>query len=149
MIMTNKEIRQYVPHRYPFLLVDKVIACDLETALPTMVAIKNVTTNEPFFVGHFPGEPVMPGVLMIEALAQTMGLLMGKILNWGPNHGNLCVLAGVDKARFKRMVLPGDQLTLQVSLIKHRRDLWKFSGEARVEGELACSADILVSGVSR
>ncbi len=147
MIMTNKEIREYIPHRYPFLLVDKVLSCDLEKENPSMVAVKNVTTNEPFFTGHFPDEPVMPGVLMIEAMAQAMGLLMAKIRGWGPQHGNLCVLAGVDKARFKRMVVPGDQLEFHVELLKQRRDLWKFSGKGIVDGDVVCSAEVLVSGV--
>lgn len=141
--MTIGEIKKYIPHRYPFLLLDRIIACDGEK---TITGLKNVTVNEPFFKGHFPVKPVMPGVLMIEALAQTSGLLMAKLLQWEEYHENVCYLAGIDNARFKRIVVPGDQLTLALELIKNRRGVWKFHGRATVGDELACSADIIIAG---
>lgn len=136
------EIRRYVPHRYPFLLVDRVIAYEPDKSL---TALKNVTINEPFFNGHFPVKPVMPGVLMVEALAQASGLLMAKILNWPENHGYVCYLAGVDNARFKRIVEPGDQLKLCVEVVKQRRVIWKFSATALVEEDVACSCEIVIA----
>ncbi|HHM04265.1 MAG TPA: 3-hydroxyacyl-ACP dehydratase FabZ [Gammaproteobacteria bacterium] len=133
------EVLQYLPHRYPFLLVDKVLSC-----LPgeRLVALKNVTVNEPFFPGHFPGRPVMPGVLMIEALAQAMGILAFKTADTSPASGITFYLAAVDKVRFKRPVEPGDTLIMTVSLERHRRDMWMFSGEATVDGQPAVSAKI-------
>lgn len=136
------EIRKFVPHRFPFLLVDKVIAGEPGK---TITGIKNVTVNEPFFTGHFPIKPVMPGVLMIEALAQTAGLLMAISLDWPENHDNVCYLAGVDKARFKRVIVPGDQLKLDVEIVKSRRDIWKFQGTASVEDQVACSAEVIIA----
>ncbi len=140
--MNINEIRKFIPHRYPFLLVDRVNACEPNKSI---TAIKNVTVNEPFFEGHFPVQPVMPGVLMIEALAQTAGLLMAKSLDWPENHDHVCYLAGVDKARFKRVVIPGDQLTLDVLFVKSRRDVWKFQGNASVDSQLACSVEIIIA----
>lgn len=120
--------------------MDKVIAVEPGK---TLVAIKNVTVNEPFFVGHFPEVPVMPGVLIVEALAQASGLLIYKTLNRARDKDELFYLAGIDNARFKRMVLPGDQLRLEIELIKQKLDLWKFKGIASVDGELACSAEFM------
>ena len=137
--MDNLEIRNYLPHRYPFLLLDRVV----EIEEGRVVGIKNVTTNEPFFNGHFPIAPVMPGVLIIEALAQTSGILTYKTLGRGRENNELFYLAGVNNARFKSMVVPGDQLRLEVTLVKQRLDLWKFNGIATVDGELACSAEIM------
>ena len=136
------EIRRYIPHRYPFLLVDRVIAYDPDKSI---TALKNVTVNEPFFNGHFPIKPVMPGVLMVEALAQTCGLLMAKILNWPADHSNICYLAGVDNARFKRVVEPGDQLELHVEVVKQRSLIWKFAATASVAGQVACSCEIVIA----
>jgi 3-hydroxyacyl-[acyl-carrier-protein] dehydratase len=138
--MTTAEIREYLPHRYPFLLVDGVKSLTLGESIE---AYKNVSFNEPFFNGHFPTKPVMPGVLMIEALAQASGILIFQTLGLKPQEDNLFYLAGVDSARFKRIVEPGDQLKLSVEVIKARHNLWKFKGEASVDGELACSAEFM------
>ncbi|MDQ2993490.1 MAG: 3-hydroxyacyl-ACP dehydratase FabZ [Pseudomonadota bacterium] len=134
------DIMSYLPHRYPFLLVDRVESCEPNKSI---VAIKNVTINEPQFTGHFPQAPVMPGVLMIEALAQASGILIYKTIETLPSKDNWFYLAGIDNARFKRIVVPGDQLRLTVELVKVRRDLWIFKGTATVDGELACSAEIM------
>lgn len=134
------EIRQYLPHRFPFLLVDRVEDYDVE--LKTLRAIKNVSVNEPFFTGHFPIRPVMPGVLILEALAQAGGLLAA-LTTHQLNSGELFLFAAVDNARFKRIVEPGDQLILDVKIIKVRRDLLKVYAEASVKGELACSAELM------
>jgi len=135
-----KEILRLLPHRYPFLLVDKVVACDAKTSIH---AIKNVTMNEPIFTGHFPENPIFPGVLILEALAQAAGLLGFKITRSNPGVNDLYLFAGVDNARFKRQVLPGDTMHLHVTFEKERRGIWVFSGRAEVNGELACSADII------
>lgn len=141
MAMDIEDILKYIPHRYPFLLVDKVLAFE---TYKRIVAIKNVTINEPFFQGHFPKKKVMPGVLMIEALAQAAGVLAYKsgedII---PPDRLLFYFAGIDNARFKRVVVPGDQLTLEINVIKSKSGIWKFNGTASVDGELACSAELL------
>jgi len=134
------EVRKYLPHRYPFLLVDTVESYVLGESL---IAIKNVTQNEPYFPGHFPQLPVMPGVLIVEALAQASGILMYKTFDRYPSEVDLFYLAGIDNTRFKRKVVPGDQLKLSVEVIRHRENLWKFKGEAMVNGELACYAEFL------
>lgn len=134
------EIEQYLPHRYPFLLIDKIIEIELGKSL---VAIKNVTANEPFFTGHFPGRPIMPGVLILEAMAQATGVLAYKSTNERPADGYLYLFAGIDNVRFRRMVEPGDQLRLEVELQRYKQGIWKFKGSALVEGELVCSADML------
>lgn len=136
------EIMATLPHRFPFLLVDKVLNCVPEKSI---LAIKNVSVNEPHFSGHFPQSPVMPGVLMIEALAQAAGILIYKTIHTLPSKDNWFYLVGVDKARFKRIVIPGDQLRLEVEIVKVRRDIWKFQGTATVDGELACSAEIMTA----
>lgn len=136
------EIMATLPHRYPFLLVDKVLSCEPDKSI---VAIKNVSVNEPHFTGHFPQSPVMPGVLMIEALAQAAGILIYKTIQTLPGKDNWFYLVGVDNARFKRIVVPGDQLRLEVEIVKVRRDIWKFQGTATVDGELACSAEIMTA----
>lgn len=128
-----------VPHRYPFLLVDRVIETHPGKRL---TALKNVTINEPFFQGHFPGEPVMPGVLIIEALAQA-GLILGMRTVQEKDEDTLVYFAGIDKARFKRRVVPGDQLTLKVELLSAKKRIWHFNGEATVDGKLACRAGLL------
>lgn len=139
-LMETNDIRKYLPHRYPFLLIDRVLEI---VPGKSLVAIKNVTINEPFFNGHFPQTPIMPGVLIIEAIAQASGILIFKTENTMPDNNNWFFLAGIDNARFKKMVLPGDQLRLEIEIIRARRDLWKFKGVATVEGQLACEAEIL------
>ncbi|MEX1222090.1 MAG: 3-hydroxyacyl-ACP dehydratase FabZ [Idiomarina sp.] len=134
------EVLNLLPHRYPFLLVDRVLACDGEKAIH---AIKNVTINEPIFNGHFPGNPIFPGVLILEAMAQAAGLLGFKITSSKPAANDLYLFAGVDNARFKRQVLPGDTMHLHVTFEKERRGIWVFKGRAEVDGKLACSADII------
>jgi 3-hydroxyacyl-[acyl-carrier-protein] dehydratase len=138
--MNVSEIKKYLAHRYPFLLVDKVVDYKVGEWL---TAIKNVSINEPFFQGHFPDFPVMPGVLIIEAMAQATGLLGFKTMDEQPSENVLYLFVGADKARFKRQVVPGDVLTLQVKLIKRKRDIWKFECEARVDEQLAASAIIM------
>jgi len=134
------EIKKYLPHRYPFLMVDKVISVEPGKSL---VALKNVTVNEPCFVGHFPTLPVMPGVLIVEALAQASGILIFQTLGRYPEEAEFYYLAGIDNARFKRMVLPGDTMHLEIEFLKERRGLWKFRGTAKVEGEIACVAEFM------
>lgn len=139
--LDNLEVRKYLPHRYPFLLVDKVISVEPGKKI---TAIKNITANEPCFAGHFPGRPVMPGVLIIESLAQTSGILIYQTLDTYPVFDKeIFYLAGINNARFKRIVVPGDQLKLEVELLRQRLDLWKFKGVATVDGELACSAEFM------
>ena len=138
--MDIDEIRKYLPHRYPFLLVDRVVEFHERQSL---VGIKNVTVNEPFFQGHFPEKPVMPGVLILEALAQATGLLAFSTGNRGAERDSLYYLVGIDKARFKQPVEPGDQLRLSVELIKIRRGIWVFNTEATVDGKTAATAEIM------
>lgn len=135
-------LREYLPHRYPFLLLDRVVACRPDAWL---TAIKNVSINEPFFAGHFPEEPVMPGVLMIEALAQSAGVLQFISKNKKPTDGILFLFAGVEKVRFKRLVIPGDQLTLHTKIIMARRGLYKYECTAHVGDDIAVSAEIMLS----
>ncbi|MFW5443263.1 MAG: 3-hydroxyacyl-ACP dehydratase FabZ [Methylococcaceae bacterium] len=137
------QIQELLPHRYPFLLVDKVLECEPSVRL---LACKNVTFNEQFFQGHFPGNPVFPGVLMIEALAQATAILTAKSSDQF-GKGTTYYLAGVDKARFKRQVGPGDQLMLEVVLMKTRRNIWSFECRAEVDGALAASANIMCAAV--
>lgn len=139
-VMDIHEILKYLPHRYPFLLIDRVIEI---VEGESIVAIKNVTINEEFFVGHFPNRPVMPGVLILEALAQAAGVLAYKSTNTSPKDGVLFLFAGIDNARFRRVVEPGDQLRMEVKVLRSRRDMWKLEGSAFVDGELACSAELL------
>ncbi len=124
-----------LPHRYPFLLVDRVLELDGERA----VTLKNVTVNEPFFVGHFPGYPVMPGVLICEAMAQSAAILALAMIG---ERRSLFMLTGLDKVRFRRRVAPGDQLRIEIRLVKHHPPLWKMHGEARVGDELAAEAEL-------
>ena len=138
--MDITEIREYLPHRYPFLLVDRVI--DLELG-ETITAIKNVTINEPFFDGHFPGLPIMPGVLIIEAMAQAAGILGFKTLDKKPSNGSIYMFVGADKMRFKKPVVPGDQLTLKAAIVSSRSGLWKFDCRAEVDGKMVAAGQIL------
>jgi 3-hydroxyacyl-[acyl-carrier-protein] dehydratase len=131
------EILKLLPHRYPFLLVDRVLEYEKEKRI---VAIKNVTVNEPFFQGHFPDRPIMPGVLIIEALAQAGGVLAFKSF---PEKKGVVLFIGIDNARFRRPAVPGDQLKLVVDVVKHKRDIWIFQGEATIENEVAAEARIM------
>jgi 3-hydroxyacyl-[acyl-carrier-protein] dehydratase len=139
-MMDVNEIREYLPHRYPFLLVDRVL--ELEKG-DSIVAIKNVTVNEPFFNGHFPDHPVMPGVLIVEAMAQAAGILGFKTMDKKPQDGSIYYFVGSDKLRFKRPVVPGDQLKLEAKVMSERRGIWKFDVKATVDGDLVSSATIL------
>lgn len=137
------QIQQLLPHRYPFLLIDKVVECEPKNRL---LGLKNVSFNEPFFQGHFPKNPVFPGVLMLEALAQATALLTSQSDDqFGP--GTTYFLAGIDKARFKRQVVPGDQLMLEAVFTKSRRNIWSFECRAEVDGNLAASANIMCAAV--
>lgn len=138
--MNIQEVLEHLPHRFPFLLVDKVV--DFEPG-KYLVAIKNVTVNEPFFPGHFPGRPVFPGVLIMEALAQATGLLAFKTQGTKPDGRSLYYFAGIDNCRFKQPVLPGDQLRLEVQVIKAKRGIWKFKAEAKVEDKLVAEAELM------
>ncbi|MDX8047612.1 3-hydroxyacyl-ACP dehydratase FabZ [Gracilibacillus sp. S3-1-1] len=133
--MNIEQIKETIPHRYPFLLVDKIIEQDEKR----ISGIKNVTINEPFFQGHFPNYPVMPGVLIVEALAQVGAV---SILSKEENKGKIGFLAGIDKCRFKRQVQPGDQLNLEVEIIRIKGPIGKGKAVATVDGELACEAEI-------
>ncbi|MCG5102689.1 3-hydroxyacyl-ACP dehydratase FabZ [Oceanobacillus alkalisoli] len=134
--MNIEEIKAIIPHRYPFLLVDKIEEID---EAKRAVGIKNVTINEPFFEGHFPDYPVMPGVLIVEAMAQVGAIA---VLNMEENKGKIGFLAGLDKCRFKRQVKPGDQLRLEVEITRMKGPIGKGKGRATVDGELACEAEI-------
>ena len=133
-------ILKQLPHRYPFLLVDRVVELESNKRIR---AIKNVTFNEPYLMGHFPGRPVMPGVLMLEALAQAAGLLAFDAMGQVPDENNIYYFVGIDSARFKRPVEPGDQLILEASIDRVRAGIWKFKGIARVGDEVACEAELM------
>jgi 3-hydroxyacyl-[acyl-carrier-protein] dehydratase len=134
-MMDIREIQKFLPHRYPFLLVDKIIEID-----PGIKAtgIKNVTINEEFFQGHFPDQPIMPGVLIIEALAQVAGVLA---FHSGATPSKSVYFMSIEKAKFRRPVVPGDQLKLEVSILQHRGNVWKFSGSAVVEEKIVAEAE--------
>ena len=134
------QIKEYLPHRYPLLLVDRVL--DWESG-KNIVAIKNVTINEEFFNGHFPHKPVMPGVMMIEALAQTAALLSFLSMGHKPDDSSVVYFAGIDNARFKRPVQPGDQLRMEVTLVRASRGIYKYSGRATVAGQTAVEAELM------
>ncbi|MRR50174.1 MAG: 3-hydroxyacyl-ACP dehydratase FabZ [Rhodocyclaceae bacterium] len=138
--MDIHQILEYLPHRYPILLVDRV-----KEVVPgeRIVALKNVTVNEPFFPGHYPHHPVMPGVLIIEALAQTAAILSFKTMGNKPDDKSVYYFVGIDGARFKKPVSPGDQLVLEVSIVANKRGLWKFSGQAKVDGQVAAEAELM------
>lgn len=138
--MYIEEIRKFLPHRYPFLLVDRVIDC---VPGESIIAIKNISINEPQFTGHFPNQAIMPGVLIIEALAQATGLLGFRTISEEPSDDILYMLVGVDNVRFKRQVVPGDQLTLKAKIERRSKIIWKFSCEASVDGELCTAANLL------
>ncbi len=136
------EIMQTLPHRYPFLLVDKVTDYKVDDYL---IGVKNVTVNEPCFTGHFPHRPVMPGVLILEALAQATGILAFKTMNELPDENSLYYFVGIDSARFKKPVEPGDQVILKVKLLKRKKTLWKFDATAEVDGNIVCAAQLMCS----
>lgn len=137
-----REILEILPHRYPFLLVDRVIEC---VSFERLKAIKNVTFNEPFFTGHFPDKPIMPGVILLEAMAQATGLLAFKSHNARSSSTSMYYLVGVDKARFKRPVVPGDQVVLTASLKRCIRGIYKFETEARVGEDLVAVAEFMTT----
>ena len=135
-MLTVQEIMELLPHRYPFLLVDRIVE---ETPGERIVGIKNVTINEPFFQGHFPGHPIMPGVLIVEALAQAGGILALRAMG---GRKRIAYFAGIDGCKFRRPVVPGDQLRLEVTILAHKGPVWKMHGEATVDGALAAKADL-------
>ncbi|MBO6071012.1 MAG: 3-hydroxyacyl-ACP dehydratase FabZ [Succinivibrionaceae bacterium] len=137
-----KEIMDLLPHRYPFLLVDRVVDYTYTEEKKVLKAIKNVSINEPFFQGHFPGKPVMPGVLILEALAQATGILSFKVIG-KPKDDELYYFAAIDNARFKRPVFPGDQLVLDVELLREVKGIAKFTGVASVDGKVVCTAELM------
>jgi len=140
MSMDINDILRHLPHRYPFLLIDRVIEFNKGESL---TGIKNVTYNEPFFQGHFPQRPVMPGVLILEAMAQATGLLAFRTLENTADRDTLYFLVGMDRVRFKRPVEPGDQLLLSARLLKTKRGIWMFDCDARVDGAIVASAEIM------
>jgi len=139
-IMNIHEVMKRLPHRYPFLLIDRVLEC---VPGKSVRALKNVTINEPFFIGHFPQRPVMPGVLILEALAQTTGILAMASTDQERGDNSLYYFVGIDKARFKRPVEPGDQLVLEARLTRSKRGIWMFATEAKVDGTVVACADLM------
>lgn len=140
--MTTAEIMEWLPHRYPFLLLDGVT--DLRPG-ESIAAWKNVTINEPFFQGHFPGRPVMPGVLLIEAMAQAAGVLAFRTAGVEPTENSTFLFVGIDKARFRAPVVPGDQLVLKATFERRIRTIWRFHTEASVDGRRVASAEMMVA----
>ncbi|MGF1525560.1 MAG: 3-hydroxyacyl-ACP dehydratase FabZ [Candidatus Competibacterales bacterium] len=138
--MEINEVLQYLPHRYPFLLIDRVLSCEPGHRL---VGVKNVTFNEPYFTGHFPQRPIMPGVLIVEALAQATGILAFKTEQRRPDQQSMYYLVGIDKTRFKQPVEPGDQLILNVDLRRIRQGVGVFDGEAKVNERVVASAELM------
>ena len=138
--MDIHEVLEHLPHRYPFLLVDRVLSIEPGKDI---VALKNVTINEPFFPGHYPHHPVMPGVLIIEAMAQASALLSFKSMGTKPDDNSVYYFVGIDNARFKRPVSPGDQLIFRMELTMNRRGMFKFKGTAEVDGQIAAEAELI------
>lgn len=139
-MMQIDEIMGFLPHRYPFLLLDRVVEVE---AGKSIAGYKNVTMNEPFFTGHFPGKPIMPGVLIIEAMAQISGILGYVTAGRSAADGSIHLLAGSNKARFKKPVVPGDQLRLESTLLSNKHGIWKFDCRALVDGDVVCVAEIM------
>jgi 3-hydroxyacyl-[acyl-carrier-protein] dehydratase len=139
-ILDINQIKEYLPHRYPMLLVDRVLDYELGKRI---TAIKNVTVNEEFFNGHFPHKPVMPGVLMIEAMAQTAAILSFMTMNVKPDENSVVYFAGIDAARFKRPVEPGDQLKMDVEIVRVARGIWKYKAVGSVDGKVALEAELM------
>jgi len=144
MPMDIREIQAAIPHRYPFLLIDRV----LEVGDERVVALKNVSINEPFFQGHFPGHPVMPGVLIVEAMAQAGAVLGVRGAGFDPATQAIYFMA-IEKAKFRKPVVPGDQLRIEVTPLRRGKSIWKFRGEAKVEGTLVCEAEFLATIAAR
>ena len=138
--MDIHEILEHLPHRYPFILVDKVISIELGKEI---TAIKNVTVNEPYFPGHFPYHPVMPGVLIVEALAQAAALLSFKTMDTKPTEDSVYYFAGIDNVRFKKPVYPGDQIILNVKIERILKGIWKYIGTASVDNEVVAEANMM------
>jgi 3-hydroxyacyl-[acyl-carrier-protein] dehydratase len=134
------QILEYLPHRFPMLLVDRVLECE---AGHRIKAVKNVSINEPYFPGHYPHRPVMPGVLVVEALAQTAAILSFITMGQKPNDRSMYYFVGIDGARFKRPVEPGDQLIMDVEITRKARGMWKYAGRAYVDGTLAAEAELM------
>ncbi|ABQ13518.1 3-hydroxyacyl-ACP dehydratase FabZ [Dichelobacter nodosus] len=151
-IMGIEEIRRYLPHRYPFLLIDRIIALETQNYIH---ALKNVTANEPFFQGHFPNKAVMPGVLVVEAMAQAAGILGVKSAKAAaglpdePEEDGIYFFVGIDKARFRKTVVPGDQLILEVKLLRSRRGIWSFDARATVDDAVVCTAEIMCTSAGK
>ena len=137
-----REIVRYLPHRYPFLLIDRVDSLEVDNSLS---AIKNVTVNEPIFTGHFPQSPVFPGVLILESMAQASAMLAFTSLGGYPPPETLYLLAGIDKARFKKQVIPGDTMLITVNVLRVKRGIWKFDALASVENEVCCTAEVIIA----
>lgn len=142
MSMTIDEVMQYLPHRYPFLLIDRVLQMEVGKSI---TAVKNVSINEPFFPGHFPGSPVMPGVLILEAMAQAAALLSFKTENYAPEEIGIVYFAGIDGARFKKPVIPGDQLIISVEILRRVRGIWKYKARVDVDGALVAEAELMAT----
>jgi 3-hydroxyacyl-[acyl-carrier-protein] dehydratase len=138
--MGIQEIMAHLPHRYPFLLIDRVLSCD---AGKEIVALKNVTINEPFFAGHFPHYPVMPGVLIVEAMAQASAILAFKSFDLKSDARSVYYFVGIDEARFKKPVVPGDQLIIKAQVVRNLRGIWKFTGQATVGEQLVSEAELM------
>lgn len=138
--MDIHEVLAHLPHRYPFLLVDRVLSCEPGKSIE---AVKNVTINEPFFQGHFPHHPVMPGVLIMEALAQASGILSFKTMGTRPDENSVFYFVGIDNARFKKPVIAGDQLHLHIEILRQMRGIWKFRAVAKVDGEVVAEAELM------
>lgn len=138
--MDINEVLRYLPHRYPFLMIDRVLECESGKHIE---ALKNVTINEPFFVGHFPHHPVMPGVMIVEAMAQAAAILSFVTMGVKSDDQSIYYFVGIDNARFKRPVTAGDALRLRVTLIRNMRGIWKFHAEARVEDVMVAEADLM------
>ncbi|MFZ0486691.1 MAG: 3-hydroxyacyl-ACP dehydratase FabZ [Arenicellales bacterium] len=139
-MMDIHEIKNYLPHRYPFLLIDRVTQVEAGRSLK---AYKNVTFNEPFFQGHFPYRPVMPGVLIVEAMAQACAILASHDVGVGANDNRLYYFTGIDSARFKRPVEPGDRLDFDVTILRRIKNMWKCGGKATVDEQTCCTAELM------
>lgn len=142
MSMNIDEVMQYLPHRYPFLLIDRVLEMEIGKSI---TAIKNISINEPFFQGHFPGSPVMPGVLILEAMAQAAALLSFKTEGYAPSEIGIVYFAGIDGARFKKPVIPGDQLVIHIEILRRVRGIWKYKARADVDGALVAEAELMAT----
>jgi 3-hydroxyacyl-[acyl-carrier-protein] dehydratase len=142
--MDIQAIMKQLPHRYPFLLLDRVVEC---TPGESLVALKNVTINEPFFPGHFPQRAVMPGVLILEAMAQATGILAFATIGHPPGPDELYYFVGIDKARFREPVVPGDQILFKVKILAAKKSIWKFAGVAEVDDKVAAEAELMCAGV--